>query len=139
MFFSELEKFRVNQNSTAVEFAKKLDISPTMVYKAEHGILLSYWRYTRKINAVFGASFPDMSICKDCGCEFEGCEKLCPSCAEKKKAKAKKQVPSLRKAAKSAESLNISYGAFSAGISVNKTERTTKPPEFLCLGRTITI
>ena len=138
MFYNELVKFRTEQNLTGAQFAKKLGVSPTMVYKAEHGNLLAYWRYTRKINAVFGTSFPDVSVCKECGCEFEGCERFCSECAEKKKQKAKKQSMSLRSAAKNAEKSSVSYGSYVAGIS-NTKERSTNPPEFLALGRTITI
>ena len=142
MFGEKLKQFREEKGMTTIEFGRKLGVSATAVCRNERceGVL-SHWRYTRKINAVFGTNFPDISYCKDCGCEIEGCGRLCLSCMENKKqaSKKKRRKVSLLSAAKSADEANLHYGDFSAGISVRENRRTNKAPEYLNLGRTITI
>lgn len=141
MFCDELRLFRQKQGMTIPEFAKKLGVSGTLVSRHENLYkVYSHWNYTEKINKVFGTDFPDVSYCRTCGCEIFGRDKLCKSCRKKKEPKAmpKKQNESLKRTAQNADKLNLSYGAFVAGVREKEKARDVTPG-FLCLGKTITI
>lgn len=140
MMSSKLRKFREEKGMVAAELGKMIGMSAAGVLRNEQqGAVQSYWRYTRRINAAFGTNFPDMSVCKVCGCEFEGRTRKCPECTKESKKPIKKEVVSLHQAAKEAQKRNSSYGEFSAGITKIKPERNIDAPAFLNLGRTITI
>lgn len=73
MMSDKLRKFRESLGLTAAELGQKTGLTAAGVLRNEQpGVVRSYWRYTRRLNSVFGTSFPDMSVCKVCGCEFEG-------------------------------------------------------------------
>ena len=143
MFCDELRRFRQEKGMTAVEFGKKLGLSPAGVTRNEiPGKTGSFWRYTRKLNKVFGTSFPDVSCCRVCGCDILGTGGICKACEEEKKTervRKRQRKLSLLAAAKTAENSNLSYGEFMAGVSPRERVRSTEAPEYLELGRTIKI
>lgn len=143
MFCKELREFRRSLGLSAAEMAKKVGISAAGVSRYENGgKTWAYWRYTEKLNKVFGTNFPDVLRCKVCGDDVFGRNGICKACADGKSAKKTKKTgsfESLCTVAKKAEEAGLSYGKYVMGLPPREKMRKAETPNWLELGKTIKI